>query len=117
MAFQLPKLTTVIDCGPIGYPGLEVKFWLNLTYQEYEPPPDAMPWESTYFHALARMVEWVTFPAEMTDGDEPEVYEIGDALALWELWNTEGFDQQIILWAVTQYQSQRQERLRVEAKN
>ena len=117
MAFQLPKLTTVIDCGPIGYPGLVVTFWLNLTFQEYEPPPDALPWETPYFHALARMVESVTFPAGMTDGDEPEVYEIDSPETLWSLWHTEGFDQQIILWAVTQYQQVRQDRLNVEAKN
>lgn len=117
MAFQLPKLTTVIDCGPIGYPGLEVEFWLNLTHLDYEAPPDALPWETPYFYALSRMVERVTFPVEMTDSDGPEVYEIDDAEALWGLWNTEGFDQQIILWAVTQYQQHRQDRLNVESKN
>jgi hypothetical protein len=117
MAFQLPKLTTVIDCGPIGYPGLEVKFWLNLTYQDWAPPPDPLPWETQYFTALARMIESITFPAEMTNTGGPEVYDIGGPQELWNLWNTEGFDQQIILWAVSQYQKLRQDRLNVEAKN
>ena len=117
MAFKLPKLETDVDCEPIGYPGLVVTFWLNVTPQDYEPPEDGEPWETAFYHALGRIVERVTFPASMTDTDEPEVWDIPDGQALYALLTHEAFDQTIILWAQSQYQEQRAARLEASAKN
>ena len=117
MAFKLPKLTTDVDCEPIGYPGLLVTFWMNVTAQEWEPPEDGQPWETVFYHSLGRVVERVTFPAEMTDDGEPEVWDIPDGKALYELLNAPGFDQTIIIWAQSQYQDQRAARLEASAKN
>jgi len=117
MAFKLPRLTTDIDCEPIGYPGLVVTCWLNVTAEEWEPPEKAEPWETQFYHALARVFERFTFPPEMTDGDEAEVYEIPDAKAFYDLMNAPGFDQAIVLWVQSVYQDQRQARLEAEQKN
>ena len=117
MAFKLPRLTTDVDCEPIGYQGLVVTFWLNVDPEEWEPPEDGEPWESMFYHGLGRVIESVTFPADMTDGDEPEVWEIPDGAALHELMNAAGFDQAIIIWSQSQYQDQRAERLQAEVKN
>jgi len=117
MAFKLPRLTTDVDCEPIGYAGLVVTFWLNVTAEEWEPPEDAKEWESTFYHALGRVIERVTFPADLVDGDEPEVWEIPDGKALFGLMDADGFDQAIIIWSQSQYQDQRAARLEAEAKN
>ena len=117
MAFTLPKLTTEIDCGPIGYPGLVVECWLNVTYEEWEPPEKPEPWETTWYYGLGRILEAVTFPAEMVEGDKPFMVVLPDARAVYGLMQTEGFDQQIITWALDQYGKQRQARLQAEAKN
>jgi hypothetical protein len=117
MAFKLPRLTTDVDCEPIGYPGLVVTFWLNVTTEEWEPPEDAKDWDTLFYHGLGRMIDRVTFPADMVDGDEPEVWEIADGKALYDLMAADGFDQAIIIWSQSQYQDQRQERLQAEVKN
>ena len=108
---------TDVDCEPIGYAGLVVTFWLNVTAEEWEPPEDAKEWESTFYHALGRVIERVTFPADLVDGDEPEVWEIPDGKALFGLMDADGFDQAIIIWSQSQYQDQRAARLEAEAKN
>ena len=117
MGFKLPRLTTDIDCGPIGYPGLKVRYWLNPTYEDYEPPADAEPWESVWFYGLGRSIEAVTIPASMTDDGKGRTITIGNGKALHGLWTTPGFDQQIINWSFNQLGKQRQERREAEAKN
>jgi hypothetical protein len=117
MPFKLPKLTTDIDCGPIGYPGLVVTCWLNVTAEQWEPPEKAEKWETLFYHGLARVFERFTFPPEMTDSGEAEVYEIPDARALYDLLNEPSFDQAIVIWAQSIYQDQRQARLEAELKN
>jgi hypothetical protein len=117
MAFKLPKLTTQIDCEPIGYPGLVVTCWLNVTREDWEPPEDAEPWETMFHHGLARVFERFTFPAEMTESGEVEVYEIPDGKALYDLLQDPSFDQAIVIWAQSIYQNERAARLEVEQKN
>jgi hypothetical protein len=117
MAFKLPRLTTDIDCEPIGYPGLVVTCWLNVTTEDWEPPENAEPWETIFYHGLARVFERFTFPAELTDSGEAETYEIDDAKALHDLMDMEGFDQAIVIWAQSVYQTQRAARLDAELKN
>jgi hypothetical protein len=117
MGFNLPKLTTEIDCEPIGYPGLVVTCWLNPTYIEWQPPEKAQKWETEYHYGLARIIETITIPADYTDGGRQAVIQVTDAKTMYEVLKTEGFDQTIVTWVVEQYQQQRQERLRVAAKN
>ena len=117
MAFKLPKLTTDVDCEPIGYPGLVVRFWLNVTAEEWEAPEDAEPWETLFFHGLGRMIERIVFPPDMTDHNEEEVWDIPTAKSLYDLMNWDGFDQAIIIWSQSQYQDQRAARLEAERKN
>jgi len=116
MGFILPKLTTDVDCTPIGYEGLVVTCWLNLTYED-DPALGSEPWETLFYYGLGRIVECVTFPAEYTDTGEALTIATPDARAVYNLMQSEGFDQQIILWAVNQYHEQRQERMQAEAKN
>ena len=117
MAFKLPKLTTEIDCGAIGYPGLAVECWLNVTYEEWQAPEAPKAWDTVYYYSLGRILEQVTFPAEFIDNDEPLTVELPDAHAVYDLMQSDGFDQSIIVWAVDQYTTQRQQRLEVEVKN
>ena len=117
MAFKLPKLTTDVDCEPIGYPGLLVTFWLNIVPDNYEAPEDGQPWETPLYHTLARMIERITFPEGMTDSGEEEVLEIDDK-SIYDLLTTpNGFEHAIITWAQSQYQDQRAARLEASAKN
>jgi hypothetical protein len=118
VALKLPRLCTDIDCGPIGYPGLVVTLWLNPSIDEYTPPEKKRePWESEYYHSLARMFERVTLPGDYTEDGQERVIEVTDARALWELEHRPDFDPQILLWTASQYAQQRAERLRTEAKN
>ena len=134
MGFRLPVLTTDVDCGPIGYPELVVTFVLNPGYSDHEFPwagiedeaarkkerakiLKARPWEMEYYQGLGRLLERVTFPAGMTDGDEAEVAELAGAKSVYDLMTVPGFDQSIITWAVSQYHDKAQERLKAEAKN
>jgi len=115
--FKLPKLVTDIDCGPIGYPGLVVRCWLNLTYEPWEPPADPKPWDSLYYHGLGRIVEALVVPGEFTETGKAETVELADAKRIYDLLNTPGFDQSIIVWAMSRYDQERQERYRAELKN
>jgi hypothetical protein len=117
MGFKLPKLLTDVDCEPIGYPGLVVQCWLNLTYDDWEPPEKPQAWETTYYYGLARMIEAVVIPAEYMDNGTALTCTIDGPRAIYDLLETPGFDQTIILWAIQQYQRQRQERMQAETKN
>jgi hypothetical protein len=117
MGFKLPKLTTEIDCGPIGYPGLIVTCWLNPTYLDWEPPEKPQKWDTEYYYGMARIIETLTIPADFTDSGQQVVIQVKDAKTMFDVLRTEGFDQTIVTWAIGQYQEQRQERLRVAAKN
>ena len=124
MGLKLPKLLHNLDCEPLGYPGLTVTFWLNPTYTDHEFPWDgiedekerdtvrraaikAEPWIDEYHFLTSRIVEAVTFPAEMTDGGEPLRVEIPDARAMYDLMTTPGFEQRIMVWAWEQYNRER----------
>jgi len=134
MAFKLPTLTTAIDCEPIGYPGLLVTFRLNQVLEDYEYPWESIedekarvkerakvlekePWRSEFYYGLSRMMVSVTFPPEMTDTGRAETLDITNERAAYELMNTPGFEQAIIIWASQQYQKQRADRLKAEVKN
>jgi hypothetical protein len=117
MKFKLPRLYTNVDCEPIGYPGLLVRFWLNPTGEHYEPPENGEAWESSYWYGLGRAIQSITIPAEMTEDGEDVVIDVPDGKALYELVDTPGFDYQIVIWALGQYQEQRQARLQAELKN
>ena len=135
-AFNLPRLTAEVDCEPIGYPGLLVHFWLNVTYDpdrvtdeawakqatEHkeatgEDPSPREAWESDYYYAYGRIVDRVSFPAELTAGGEPLEIRVGSGKALYDLMCSGGFEQDIILWAATQYYRLKDARLRTESKN
>ena len=115
MAFTLPKVTTEIDCADIGYPGLVFTVWLNLTPEEWQPPAvREHPWETMYYHALGRIAQSLTVPAEYGDGGS---VELGTAEAVYRLEQTEGFDQAILPWLVARYRKVRDARLLDETKN
>lgn len=136
-AFRLPRLTAAVDCGPIGYPGLEIHFWLNVTYDPDRVPdedwlkeakrtaeeagkkeiPERPIWDRDYFYSFGRIIDRVVVPGEYTaDGQDLDL-EIGDGRALHELVSTPGFEQNLVNWAAGQYYNLRAERLRAESKN
>ena len=121
MAIQLPKLTTDIDCGPLGYPGMFVTCWLNPPWDDWtEPekrkPPqkaaDLDPWDRPYYSTFGRVILSVYIPAM---GDAPEqTLKAGTAQAMYELERKPGFDPQIITFVLNTYAATRE--LRVEAE-
>lgn len=117
MAFKLPKLTTDIDCGPIGYPGLVVRCWLNVTYDDWEPPEKPEKWDTLYYYGLGRLLETVLIPGEYTESGEAETVELPGGKAVYDLEHTRGFDAVILTWAVEQLGRERQARYRAELKN
>ncbi len=115
--FKLPKLTTDIDCAAIGYPGLVVRCWLNITYDDRKEPESPKPWETMYYYGLGRILEELAVPGEFSESGQAETIPIPDAKAAYDLLNTPGFDQMIVNWAVEQFNQQRQERYRAALKN
>lgn len=114
---KLPKLTTRYDCAPIGYPGLEVEYWLNSPMVDYEQPEDPRPEETSFLVGLAHIIEAVHIPDSMTESGEPETIPIPDGAALWALMGRDDFDPQIVHWTLRQHQRERSERERTERGN
>lgn len=131
VGFVLPRLTSGIDCEPIGYPGIAVVFWLNVTYdgarvsdEEWaagHPGEKREPWDTDFYYNLARIVEEVYVPdiytTEFIDDGVATTIPIRCGKDLYDLMHTDGFEQNIVLWAAGQYYNVRQERLRAEVKN
>jgi hypothetical protein len=119
MGLNLPQLTTDIDCKPLGYPGLQVTFWLNTDVGEEPPEPakGAPLWEMPYYQTVGRILLRVTVPKEFYDTGTETVLEVGSGKALYDLEHMAGFDPQIIQWSLEEYRKKRQERLRAELKN
>jgi len=132
--FKLPVLTHDVDCEPLGYPGLVVTFRLNPGYVEKAFPWDDIenveeqnkarakaletePWCAEYSWAMSRVIESVTFPADMSEDGKSYTVGIDSPQAFHELTTTEGFDQNIITWAQSGFQKARQEWLATEVKN
>lgn len=128
-AFRLPRLTAAVDCSPLGYPGLEVHFWLNVTVdadripdedwaaETGKPIGERPTWERDYYYSFSRIIERIVFPASYVDGDDPVEIPIPDGKALFDLMGAGGFDQAIVNWAATHYYALKQERLEAERKN
>lgn len=129
LAFNLPRLTTEVDCAPIGYPGLEVHFWLNVTYDadrvtdedwekaEKQPIKERPFPERDYYYSLGRIIDHVLIPGKYLESEEPAVIQVGSGQALLDLMTTPGFEQAVVNWAVGQYYTLKEQRLRAESKN
>ena len=126
MGFKLPRLTTDVDCEPLGYPGLVFTFWLNATNPseewlspaERDPPvTEPEPWDLPWLHVVAGTFDRVTIPGAYTESGEEEVIEIPDAKAVYDLHGMPGFEQKLLNWALEVLRLERLERFQVEAKN
>ena len=128
MGFKLPRLTTDVDCEPLGYPGLVFTFWLNPTQvdddeawiapDERDPPvEEPEPWDRLWYFGLGRVLLRVTIPKGLSDSGAEEVIEIPDAEAVYALEQMPGFDQSLLHWTFAKLGEERQERLQVAAKN
>ena len=128
MGFKLPRLTTDVDCEPLGYPGIVFTFWLNPPNPEegegwVEPskrnPPveKPEPWDLWWLALVAGTLDYVTVPSAYTDSDEDEIIEIPDAKAVYELHNMPGFEQTVLNWAVEKLREERTERFKLAVKN
>lgn len=135
-SLRLPRFTAEVDCGPIGYPGLTVKFWINVTYDAAriadivwekqakrtaedtgQEPAERPKWDTDYYYNLGRIVEEVHIPAEFTADEQALTIPVRDGRDLHELMCRQGFEQMIILWASQGYYELKQKRLAEESKN
>ena len=115
MGFTLPRLTTEIDCADLGYPGLAFTCWLNIIPDNWEAPKEnRKAWETPYYHALGRILLRLVVPPEM--GDQG-IIELGTAEAIYQVEQSDGFDQQIFPWLFNQFRALRTTRLEAETKN
>ena len=116
MAIKLPKLTTDVDCEPLGYPGMVVTFWLNPSVDDYEPPEEGgEPWDTPFYHSIGRVMLSVFIPK---GEDAPaQTLKLGTAKALYDLERDPGGDSQLIMWVIQQYSNARDERLQAELGN
>lgn len=117
MALALPRLETEIDCAPLGYPGLRVVYWLNVTYHEEPEESGEEPWDKPFYHQMGRQLLRVIVPAEYTDDNQEQVIEVGSAQALWELERMPGLDAHIIIWSASMIARQRSQRMEDALKN
>jgi len=127
---RLPTLTTDVDCAPIGYPGLIVRFWLNPPLGDYAPPwagieddqkrakaQEREPWLSEWFHGMGRNVIAVLVPGAYTETGQDEEITVGSGRDYYDLERRDDFDPAILNWAALQFASERNERLRIARKN
>ena len=126
MPIKLPRLTWGLDCEPIApeYTGIVLTFWLNPpmeTSEEAEKVSESKqgrkPWETPFLRTLSLVLDSVRIPAGCTTDGQALTVEIPDEKALYDLQHDQGFDPQILLWASTQYQTKRIDRLREATKN
>lgn len=115
MGFKLPEIVGWVDL-PI-YDGMRMECWLNPVKDDYEPPEDAEPWESTFFRAYGNLFRRLLVPADVTDTGEEEIIELGSARAVWDLTETTGFDQSILPRAMGAWSDQREALLEAALKN
>ncbi len=116
MAIKLPRLETVIDCEPIGYPKLMAVYLLNPVYTE--PVEDGTePWEHGWYRTLGEQLLRLEVPAEFSTTGKAETVAMGSAKALWDLEHTPGFDYQIVIWSASRLASQRSKRMEDSVKN
>ena len=113
----LPRLTNTVDCGPIGYPGIVVEFWLNPPIHEDNASGADDPWETVFYRQMAYIIERVRISGDYTEDGEELVLEVQDAKALWDLEHRGDFDSQILTWTWGQHSRDRNERLQTERKN
>ena len=127
MGFKLPRLTTDVDCEPLGYPGLLFTFWLNPTPADLDewiapadrdpPVENPEPWDLPWLATVAGTFDRVTIPGAYTDSGEEEVIEIPDAKAVYDLVEMPGFEPRILNWALEALRVERTERFKVAVKN
>ena len=133
MGFRLPRLTTDVDCEPLGYPGLVFTFWLNpmpadqkawrdewIAPADRDPPvaaEDLEPWDLPWLMTVAHVFDRITVPAEYTDSGEEEIIEIPDAKAVYDVFEMPDFEPKILNWALESLRVERNERFQVAAKN
>jgi len=127
MGFKLPRLTTDVDCEPLGYPGLVFTLWLNPTpadHKEWIAPADRdppvenpEPWDLQWLSIIADVLDRVAIPGEYIDSGKEEIIEFPDAKAVYDLCETPGFEQRILNWALEVLRVERQERFSVARKN
>jgi hypothetical protein len=128
MGFKLPELRTDVDCGPLGYPKLVFRFFLNAVNPEEDdqwvepdkrdpPVEDPDPWDRAYYQAMGRVLECVIIPGKFSTSGKEETIEIPDARAYYDLELMPGFEQGALVWAINTFHEERQERLQVAAKN
>ena len=117
MAFQLPKLTGAIDCGPIGYPGLRFEVWLNATADPYEPPEVQHEWDTPYWYQVGAILTRCIIPAEYSSTGVEETIELPDGKAVYDLAQLPGIDHRIIPWVIRYYGDHNLELRQDAAKN
>ena len=128
MGFKLPRLETDVDCEPLGYPKLFLRFWLNPWNpeegEEWAPPDERdppvenpEPWDRAWYWSVARVLQCVIIPAKLSDTGKDEVIDIPDMKAVYDLERMPGFEQKMLNWALEVLQNERLERLKAARKN
>jgi len=128
MGFKLPPLDSDVDCGPLGYPKLVFRFWLNpwnpeeaevwVPPDERDPPVETPePWDRLWYWSVARVLQCVLIPGKFSDTGKDEVIDISDMQAVYDLERMPRFEPKMLNWALETLQSERLERLKVAAKN
>ena len=117
MKFKLPRLEGWVDVP--RYPGLQVLCWLNPTNdgEEYKPPDNPQPWDTAWLQGYASLFLKMRVPAELSDGDEEQIIELGSARAIYDLMRTDGFDQSILPITMGAWTDQRHTLMELELKN
>ena len=119
MGLMLPRLTRDVDCEPLGYPGIVLTLHLNVdANQAYQPPEDAQPWDRYGYWYLTQIIDRIHVPGSYTEGGEDELLELDNCELAYKLMHDgDGFDANILTWAIEAWRQSKAEWLLAEVKN
>lgn len=115
--FKWPELTHDLDCAGIGYPGVVVTLVLNP-----EPLPEdqefgGKPWDTAWYHRLARVFKRIAVPGQYRDDGEDWQATFDGPESIWNLDGARDFDSRILLYAMSEFSRLRIQEIQAARKN
>ncbi len=105
MGFKLPELLADVDLGPLGYPGIVVTCWVNITApaEEWKPPDKPKEWDRPFFVTYSRISRHIKVPGSYREDGADYEADLSTPQALYEFLEQSGWDQGLFQGALWSY--------------